>query len=141
MNDISYPLVPSLEDVRKLFETWRATRQYKCPIPDQLWQAAAALTPSYPLSKISTTLRLNYADLKKRVTSSPCFEETNGEDELSFVELPFGVREKQSTDNRPLYSCRLEMEKPSGERMSCIFYESVPDELESLVKAFIHHKP
>jgi len=142
MNNIPFPLVPSLEDVRKLFESWRATRQYKCPIPDQLWQAAISLAPCYPLSKISTTLRLNYSDLKKRVDAFPCSEAIEMDDEVAFVELPFGVKDMGvSPGQRRPYPCTLEMEKPSGERMSCTFYESVPEDLVYLVKAFVNHKP
>lgn len=59
-----------LESVRQSFEHWRQTREKFGPIPDDLWSSAVELTGVYPLSRVSQALRLNYADLKKRVASS-----------------------------------------------------------------------
>jgi len=141
MSELSFPLVPSLDDVHHLFETWRTTRQYKCPIPDQLWQAAVSLAPSYPLSTISKTLSLNYSELKKRVERFSGSETRVKKDEISFVELPVSMKDQVSPSDHVAYPnpSTLNLVKPSGERLSCTFYESVPEGLVSLVKAFVHH--
>ena len=141
MQSVPAPLVPSLHDVRMLFETWRTTRQYRCRIPDQLWAAATTLSSSYPLSKISTTLRLNYSDLKKRVDEFSFPHRPESTEEISFVELPIRAAETTRPTQRGPHPCTLELEKPSGERLSCTFYASFPEELVPLLKTFFSAKP
>ena len=60
----------TIEDVRKQFEQWRQTRNKRGVIPDQLWEAAIALSKYHAPHKISQALRLNYSDFKKRVDRS-----------------------------------------------------------------------
>ena len=68
MDNTNLPIrKPSLDDVREQFETWRKNRRKKKRIPPRLWKAAASLSEDYPLSQISTTLRINYSDLRRHV--------------------------------------------------------------------------
>ena len=140
MKEASFTLVPSLADVRKLFEAWRQTRTYRSPIPEQLWVAAASLAPSYPLSKISTTLRLNYSNLKKHVAALSYSPDRSRDEEVSFLELPQAGNALHGVSPGPAYPCTVDLAKPSGERMSCTFYGSVPADLVHLVQAFVNHK-
>jgi hypothetical protein len=57
----------SLEEVQKQFDWWRANRQKRGAVPESLWEAALSLYPTYPLSRISTALGLDYGRLKRRV--------------------------------------------------------------------------
>ncbi len=60
----------NLEVVRQSFENWRSTREKFGPIPEDLWSSAVELTETYPVTKVSHALRLNYTDLKKRANQS-----------------------------------------------------------------------
>jgi hypothetical protein len=64
------PEPATLEEVCEQFEQWRQTREKRGMIPDQLWEAAIALSTYHSAYKISQSLRLNYSDFKKRVERS-----------------------------------------------------------------------
>lgn len=59
--------IPTVENVLEQFEAWRQNRVKRSAIPDALWQAAVNLCQEHTISKVCSTLRLNYADLKHRV--------------------------------------------------------------------------
>ncbi len=67
--EVTVPLdqQPSLEQVRAQFEQWRRSRGKRRAIPESLWQAAACLYPTLPLSRISKALGLDYTKLKDHV--------------------------------------------------------------------------
>jgi hypothetical protein len=97
---------PSLEEVRALFENWRQNRKKRAPIPETLWEAAAALYPSYCLHRISKTLHLNHTKLKHYArpelsTQSPAAAE-------DFIELEPPVCQPQRT---------VDMQHVNGSRM------------------------
>ncbi|MBI5588980.1 MAG: hypothetical protein HY881_00710 [Deltaproteobacteria bacterium] len=58
---------PAIENVRQQFQNWRSTRNRREPIPDHLWEAAAALCRVHSISHVSQCLKLSYTDLKKRL--------------------------------------------------------------------------
>jgi hypothetical protein len=61
----------TLETVQEQFEKWRSNRTEKRdPIPNDLWQAAAALCKNHSIANVSRRLRLSYIELKKRVSPS-----------------------------------------------------------------------
>jgi hypothetical protein len=60
---------PTLESVAEQFKYWRANRQKRDRIPQQLWQAAAQLCKDYPATQVCRCLRLSFADLKKHLPS------------------------------------------------------------------------
>ena len=101
------PATPaSLEEVRALFENWRQNRKKRAPIPETLWEAAAALYPAYSLHCIAKTLHLNHTKLKhyarhESPTQSPVAEE-------GFIELKPAVCRNQST---------VDMQHANGSRM------------------------
>ena len=63
--------MPSTSDdlvqTRVLFEQWRATRQGRSKIPDELWQAAIALHGRYSASQLCRELRLSAGALRSRL--------------------------------------------------------------------------
>ncbi|MBV9678755.1 MAG: hypothetical protein JO185_20635 [Acidobacteriaceae bacterium] len=63
--------MPSASDdlarTRVLFEQWRATRQGRSKIPDELWQAAVALHGRYSASQLYHELRLSAGALRSRL--------------------------------------------------------------------------
>jgi hypothetical protein len=57
----------SLEQVRERFEEWRATREKRGRVPEELWDAAVDLTYRHSICIVSKTLRLDFNGLKQRV--------------------------------------------------------------------------
>jgi len=78
----------SLEEVQGQFQGWRRQRTKGQRIPEELWQAAAALYPRYSVYQISRTLRLDHMDLKARVGVGEK-RRSKGRQEPQFIELPF----------------------------------------------------
>ena len=59
-------LPAKVEQIRDQLNDWRRTRQKRSPIPESIWQAAAALAAEHGLHRVAKALRLNYPDLKRR---------------------------------------------------------------------------
>ncbi|MFC1848577.1 hypothetical protein ACFL27_00070 [candidate division CSSED10-310 bacterium] len=117
----------SLNEVAQDFETWRKSKPHsKSRIPEKLWEAAVALTATYPVSKVSQILKLNHTELKRRVEQKavpPCGP--------SFipVDLPAcsSVRNGQPGSTRP--TCLIELESSDGIRFRCTVYGTIPQQL------------
>ena len=60
-----------LGTVQRRFARWREQRPRLMPIPDTLWQAAAALYPTLCVHRIATALHLDGSALKKHLAPSP----------------------------------------------------------------------
>lgn len=58
----------TIEEVRKQFQVWRATRRNRRePIPDHLWDAAIELCRIHGVSSVCKELKLCYTDMKNRL--------------------------------------------------------------------------
>jgi len=88
---------PTLADVVKQFEQWRASRTKTWErIPESLWQAAVALYPRYNINRIARAIRLDYVDVRDHIhpegkgnhRPKAVAREGSGNDELHFLELP-----------------------------------------------------
>ena len=79
---------PSLEDVTERFRAWRLTRKCRSRIPEELWDAAAALSEQYSLHPIATTLRLNHSSLRDHVAARIPEKDVEVSQDLRFLELP-----------------------------------------------------
>lgn len=97
----------TLPDVQKQFEVWRSTKRRRDPIPEELWQAAVALTPDYSVQQISRVLHLSHADLKRRVLDREGDILSETVSDPGFVELDIG------RSVSPL-ECIFEAENASG---------------------------
>jgi len=78
----------SLEEVQSQFQAWRQQRPRGQRIPEELWQASAALYPRYSIYKIARALRLDHMDLKQRINRFGNSRSTV-KHEAQFIELPF----------------------------------------------------
>jgi len=75
----------TLEEVEKLFKAWRKQKEHRCsPIPADLWKAAISLTKEYSIFTVSSGLRLDFNELKKRIANKNAEEESMP---LNFIEL------------------------------------------------------
>lgn len=135
MDQISQPeSISSLEKVREQFEAWRQSREKRSAIPDALWQAAINLCQDYSISKISSTLRLNYAVLKQRVRVYGINHPVPRITAPSFIELD--VSPSRSTSE-----CIVEMADQKGATMRMYFKGEVGLDLLELGKAFWSKRP
>jgi hypothetical protein len=57
----------ALEDARRRFVRWRGRRERGARIPEGLWAAATAAARTVGVSKVSTTLGVDYYGLKERL--------------------------------------------------------------------------
>ncbi|WP_295392438.1 hypothetical protein [uncultured Thiodictyon sp.] len=59
------------------FAHWRNSTSQGARIPEELWSRAVELAARHGVSKVATTLRLDYAGLKRRLTArtAPAFVE------------------------------------------------------------------
>ena len=61
---------PAVAAVRQQFEDWRAAQTRRRSLPKELWQAAAALLPRFPLALVARACRLNARQLKQHAHGS-----------------------------------------------------------------------
>jgi hypothetical protein len=59
-----------LEEAKARFEEWRQNRKGKAAIPDELWSAAAEVARKEGVSRTSTELRVEWNELKRRMTAA-----------------------------------------------------------------------
>ena len=104
----------TLDLVCQEFESWRQTREKRCPIPEKLWQAAESLYPRYSLYNISKALRLNYTDLKKRIKQKQTASIPSAINPAEFIEVNI------NSPIRP-QECLVEMEDAFGAKMRMHF--------------------
>ena len=117
--------------IQSQFEHWRATRQRRGPIPDELWKAAIELTKQHSVYKVARLLRLDYSCLKKKGMVSPIAVATPEKPQVtSFIELP-------PISQHYCEPCHIELKRPDGTQMQ-IQLSSLPDtDLPGLIKAFV----
>jgi hypothetical protein len=54
----------SLETVSAMFAEWRSNREKREPIPYRLWEAAASLCETHPITHVCRHLRLSFVNGK-----------------------------------------------------------------------------
>ncbi len=134
MDQICQPeSISSLEKVREQFEAWCQRLKKRSAIPDALWQAAINLCQDYSISKISSTLRLNYAVLKQRVRVYGINHPGARTSAPSFIELD--VSPSRSTSE-----CIVEMADQKGATMRMYFKGEAGLDLLELGKALLISK-
>ena len=130
-NVITAEASQSLDDVAKEFENWRKTRNYRGRIPNRLWDAAIALTASYPASKVAEALHINYSELKRRMMPQVSSEDSSA---LSFLKLDL-TSLKQVQDSTQRY--QFEIETARGSRFRCVAHGSIPDNLLRFIQTLL----
>ena len=136
MEQISQPESPlTLEQVRDQFEVWRQSRKKRSAIPAVLWQAAIHLCQDHTISKVSGTLRLNYAVLKQRVQAYGLTHHREPSIAVpSFIELDMGSAKSVS-------ECIVEMTDQKGATMRMYFKAEAGLDFLELGKAFWNKRP
>ncbi len=120
---------PTIEEVEKLFKTWRRTRKHHKPIPAELWEAATSLTGKHSISAISKQLLLNPAELKKRAPTSCTHPPDRQQSAPAFIELEIAAH---GVD----YGCTIEMEDKMGTKMKIHAKDTRSLDLYELCRTF-----
>ena len=125
-----------LARTRALFEPWRAARQGRSKIPDELWQAAVSLHGRYSASQLCRELRLSAGALRSRLprtmptttSARPAFLplSTDTSDKLASL-LPTGFAAE----------IRLVWERADGTRLHLGLPSSQWAQAEALCTAFL----
>ncbi len=118
----------SLEQVRQRFEAWRQQRKKRTRIPQDLWQAAVALSEKYSLCHLSKALRVNHTALKKQVVKFNTPEQAVSDMPCTtFFQLPAPTS---------LLESNIEMIKSNGSVMRMHVGGATCSDLVQLSKAF-----
>lgn len=123
MNTAAIIRSPQLNAVKEQFENWRGNRSSsREPIPQTLWKSAADLCRAHGITHVSRTLRLSYAELKKRV---------------SFVEPVAAAPEFMELDVGCLTGqWHLECDRADGARLRLSGSGQLPN-IENMLSAFL----
>ena len=116
------------QDITKViaaFEEWRGSRTKRGSIPEQLWQAATALSPIYSTHEIARALKLDYSKLKLRIKES-----SSRGGGVGFIELK---AESLLAQNQ----CTIELESPKGFQMVIRSQGIFPAQLAPIITAFL----
>jgi hypothetical protein len=77
----------AFERTRRRLTAWRASRQTRDRIPEDLWRPAVTLALQHGISKTSRALRLGFRELKARVEKSAAHDSSVRQGHEGFVEL------------------------------------------------------
>jgi hypothetical protein len=125
-----------LARTRVLFEQWRATRQGRSKIPDELWQAVLALHGRYSASQLCHELHLSAGALRARLREQ---EKESLPIPPTFVPLPRadcgGLAPSEPITTREA-RIRLVWERADGSRLLLSLPASQWTQAEALCTAF-----
>jgi hypothetical protein len=108
-----------LDEVKEEFSQWRNNRKQRVAIPEKLWDMAVMLCAQHTISKISTTLRLGYTKLKRKVEQVRKFSNKNAKEKSSFVEVNVPSHEIQrASDEQNQHT--IEFFRVDGSRMRIV---------------------
>jgi hypothetical protein len=110
-----------LLELKPRFEIWRTNRKYvREPIPDELWNAAADLTRRYPASLVGKVLKLDPSKLKKLLVKRSARPSVRKKPQATFFQLPteIALPEVGSPLPQSQLSCRIQIERPDGSRLT-----------------------
>jgi len=104
----------TLDFVLQQFAHWRVTRSKKSPIPEDLWETAAALAGQYSIHRIAKALNLNHSALRDRIVGREEEKAMEPARQPCFLELP-------TVQPSPVSESHIEMENRHGEKMRLHF--------------------
>jgi hypothetical protein len=117
--------------LRQRLRTWRATRVRGERIPEELWNAAAALARVHGLSATATALKLSYYHLQDRLLSARSGGR-GGAVQATFVELPAAA-----TARPPCEAGTVELVRTSGARLTLRLPHAQPRDFLPLVELLL----
>jgi hypothetical protein len=123
-----------LARTRVLFEQWRATRQGRSKIPDELWQAVAALQDRYSASQLCRELHLSAGALRSHLQAA----RAKPPSPPAFVALPSPLFHGPASvvGTAPTEEIRLVWERADGTRLHLCLPASQVAQVASLCTTF-----
>ena len=120
-----------LDEVRRDFQHWRQNRRFGTHIPEELWQAATAVSREVGVSKTARELGLDYYKLRQRTQSAapevlPATAAPSPESR--FLEIPLCAPANPE--------CVLEIEDGQGARLRLELKGATPAHLETVARTF-----
>ena len=101
-----------LNQLRHQLDSWRQSQSARPRLPEALWQSAATLVGTHGVGCVARTLRLDYRQLKRRLTEAPGIAAPpNPPPAFVEVQLDEGFRSAARL-------CRLEFCDPTGRKMT-----------------------
>ena len=85
------PAAADLAQTAAAVAHWRSTTSPGARIPEELWSRAVELAARHGVSKVATTLRLNYTGLKRRLTARTAPPPERSAAAPAFVEMLLGL--------------------------------------------------
>jgi hypothetical protein len=121
-----------LDSVKNHFKIWHETlKKWNEKIPDELILSAGSLIGSYSFNEISSSLRLNQTDFKKRLQKlNYTIESPRHLEQLEFVELP------PLTRQHSIHDCTIEIEKYKKAKMTIHFTSASSNDILNIVQSF-----
>ncbi len=114
MDTLSMISLDSLDDVKRYFAKWRATRPNKGRIPNHLWDKVLGILDYYPIGEVTKELGLSGSQVsskrKQRIASELNLQKSANP---SFVELNIS---QPKPSNKPVASQhgKIEIRRPDG---------------------------
>jgi hypothetical protein len=118
-----------LNQIRRRFDRWRATRQGRSRIPAALWAAAVKAAGRYGVYGTARALGLDYYSLKKRSEVAGLHSPSEAGGKAGFIELI------PPTSTGPA-ECLLELEDPRGAKMRIHLKGGQVPDLAALSRSF-----
>lgn len=121
------PELPArLVETRRRFQQWRSSRPSKsCPIPPELWAAAASCAKKHGTYRTALALGLDSGKLKKMI----CTTKVRQKRVPAFVELLPASRPSAT-------ECVVELESATGSRLRIHLRGAVLPDLSELARSF-----
>ena len=114
-----------------MFEEWRATRQGRSKIPDELWQAVVALHDRYSASQLCRELRLSAGALRSHLQEAVRAQQSSPPVFVPLPSPPFGGP-APAVLTAPAEEIRLVWERADGTRLQVCLPVSQAAQLASL---------
>ena len=109
------------------FAHWRTTAPKGARIPEELWSQAVVLAASHGVSKVCTTLRLDYTGLKRRLTARMAKSPEPSTTPPDFVDRVLGL-----PPSGP--DCVLVMSDTRGRSLRIDWSGTAPNEVASVAR-------
>lgn len=116
-----------LDQLARDLAEWRRTHGAPSPIPETVWDRAAALCAQHGVGCVARTLRLNYTHLKRRTEPGPGPAERTA----TFIEL------LPASFNGGVGECAMEVESPQGVRMRVVLKNVSSGYLAGVLREFV----
>ena len=124
-----------LEPLAQRLNAWRAKHRRRQRLPEEFWLAAAELSRVHGLSRTSAALRLNYSDLKRRLSGRRVQRQRR------LAPAPFIELVPPALSPGLDEGSTLELVQASGARLTLRLPNATPRDLLPLVHLFLRHRP